>query len=268
MGVWDAYEARLGISEVGNPKRSSKLSRTREYLQRTLVSSLSYKDAVVDGVPQNLAILDTEEFDIKTACAMPGEKLKHGGLVEWGETVWLVTEIDQSNGVYVRGKMQRCNYRLRWIDDKGNVISRWCIVEDGTKYLIGEKSGDIMTVGDARIAVTIGKDSDTNKLVRGMRFLIDDQDSTQVLAYEITKPNKLYDVYDGEGVFRFILTEVNLTDNDNVALRIADYYSWRPKKDRIPSDVKTDDTVEEIVASAIEAGMTLPEEIERENRWI
>ena len=139
-------------------------------------------------------------------------------------------------------------------------------VEGSFEFYINIES--IISIGDARIAVTIGKDKDTNKLVRGMRFLIDDMDSTQVLAYQITKPNKLYSVYDGEGVFRFILNEVNLTDNDNVELRIADYYSWVPKKNRVPSDVQTGETVEEVVQESIKENLMRPNEMEREDRWI
>ena len=44
-------------------------------------------------------------------------------------------------------------------------------------------------------------------------------------AYQITKSNKLFNVYNGEGVFRFILNEVQLTKDDDVVKRIADYKS-------------------------------------------
>ena len=270
MDFWGTYERRLGASgdPGGDPRRASSLSRAQAVMRRKIAASPSFYQVQTDGRKTNVVILDMEEFNQKRIVSMPGEKLIHGGIVEWNDSFWLITEVDMDNGVYDRGLIQRCNYLLRWIDDRGNVISKRCIVEDGTKYLIGEKTSDMMTIGDARIAVTIGKDSDTNKLVRGMRFLIDDMDSTQVLAYQITKPNKLYSVYDGEGVFRFILNEVNLTDNDNVELRIADYYSWVPKKNRIPSDVQTGETVEEIVQESIKENLMRPNEMEREDRWI
>ena len=274
MGAWSTYEARLGIfgDLAGDPRREVSISRAQAYLKRKIVASPSFHTVTVDGREYGVSITDTEELNIKTAVSLPGETLRHGAVLEWSDTgpdtFWLVTEVDLSNGVYAKSTIQRCNYILKWIDDYGNVISRWVIVEDGTKYLIGEKSADIMTVGDARIAVTVGKDKDTNKLVRGQRFLIDDLDSPQVLAYEITKPNKLYSVYNGEGVFRFILNEVNLTDNDNVELRIADYYSWRPKKEKVVSDVQTGETVAEIVTDAMEEKEAHPEEIEAGKGWL
>ena len=126
----------------------------------------------------------------------------------------------------------------------------------------------MMAIGDARIAVTIGKDRDTNKLSRGRRFLIDDMDSDEVLAYQITKPNKLFNVYNGKGVFRFILNEVNLTDDDNVEARIADYYSWKPRVEMPEPDTKVDDTLEQIVANAKEEKENTPEEIKKSGVWL
>ena len=249
MGMWDAYEARMSIK--GRTPRERTLFHTQDNIGRKIPNSLSSFKVVIGGREQQVTILSQkEDLTIKKICSMPGETLPHGGIVDFADSKWLITELDAVDEVYSSGIMRRCNYLLKWIDETGKVISRWCVVEDGTKYLIGEKSEQIMSIGDARIAITIGKDSDTNKLSRGRRFLVDDMDARDVLAYQITKPNKLFNVYNGHGVFRFILNEVNLTDNDNVKLRIADYYNWHP---HIPLDNEhrdTDQTVEEIVEEA------------------
>lgn len=79
--------------------------------------------------------------------------------------------------------------------------------------------------------MTIGKNVYTNKMRREDRFLIDDEDSDLMLAYELTKPWKLGGTYNGAGVFKFVLQEVNTTDNDNQELRIADYYKYYPKNE-------------------------------------
>ena len=94
------------------------------------------------------------------------------------------------------------------------------------------------------------KDKDTIELGRGKRFLIDDMDSNTVLAYQITKPNKLYNIYDGKGVFRFILNEVEVTDDDNTELRIADYYNWKPYVKRDNEHKNPDIPLEDIIESA------------------
>ena len=270
MDVWDLYEERLNLQngQTDNPRRTSSLNHTQSYISRKLPRSLSYKEVVIDDCTQQVAIMDTTDFDIKKIFSLPGESLPHGSIVEWSDAYWIITEIDAHKEVYTEGRMRQCNYLLKWINDDGIVISKWSIVEDGTKYLIGERSEAMMSIGDARIAITVGKDKDTNKLSRGRRFLIDDLDSDDVLAYQITKPNKLFNVYNGKGVFRFILNEVNLTDDDNVELRIADYYNWKPKTTPTVSDVKTDETIEEIVKNAIEEKANEAIDIENRKVWL
>lgn len=271
MDAWGAYEARYNVSHnyIGSLKREVTLNRTQDRYARKLINSLPYEIVKIDGVEKAIAVKDTsDDLAIKKIYSMPGESLPHGSLLEWKDSMWLITEVDAHDTLYTKGKMRRCNYYLKWIDDTGNVVAKWCVVEDGTKYLIGEKSNDLMTIGDARMAVTIGKDSDTNKLSRGRRFLIDDLDTEDVLAYQITKSNKLYNIYNGKGVFRFILNEVNLTDNDNIEERIADYYNWRPKTEIAQPDTKVDDTLEEIVAKAKEKEESAPETIKESGVWL
>jgi hypothetical protein len=272
MSIWDTYEMRLGLNNkaIDNPQRNAVLNRTQNRMLRKIPSSLSYKQVEIDGQIRYLAIeKKTEDLNMKKIFALPGETLPHGSLLTWDDSTWLITELNFDNEFCSEGIMQRCNYLLKWIDDFGNLISRWCIVEDGTKYLIGEKTGDIMAIGDARIGITIGKDEDTNRLSRGKRFLIDDMDSEDVLAYQITKPNKLYNLYNGQGVFKFIMNEVNITDNDNKELRIADYYNWKPKTIRPTPDVKTDETLEHIVTNATEKQEAASsEDIKNRKEWL
>ena len=250
MGTWDNYQAKMEAN--GLTRRDHYLKNEKRLIRRKMQHSLSFHHVLVEGVEQDVVITNiTGDMASKNIMALPCESLKHGGIVDFADSKWLITELDANDEVYSRGIMRRCNYVLKWIDADGNLIEKWCVVEDGTKYLIGEKTEDIMAVGDARIAITIGKDSDTVKLKRGRRFLVDDMDSKEsVLAYQITKPNKLFNLYNGDGVFRFILNEVELTDNDNIELRIADYYNWQPYKKLDNEHVDTDITVEEIVENA------------------
>lgn len=216
-----------------------------------------------------IAIIDiTNDFSTKKIFSMPGENLPHGSIIEWEDSFWLITELNAHKELCSEGKMRRCNYYLKWINESGEIIGRWCVVEDGTKYLIGEREETMISIGDARMSVTIGKDQETSQISRGRRFLIDDMDSKDVLAFEVTKPNKMFNVFNGKGVFRFIMGESNLTDNDNTTLRIADYYSWKPKTERSVPDTKTDETFEEIAKKAIEEDNSIPEEIEQEGVWL
>ena len=272
MGVWSTYESRINapINMDGSTKRDAALDHVQSRMRRKIAASLSYQSVKIDGIDRKIAIVSkTEDFATKKIFALPGESIPHGSIVDWENQKWLITQINAHDEFCSEGVMQQCNYYLKWLDDKGDVVGRWVIVADGTKYLIGERTEDIMAIGDARIAVTIGKDKDTNKLRRGDRFLIDDADSEDVLAYEITKPNKLFNVYNGHGVFRFIMNEVNLTDADNVELRIADYYNWTPKVPAIKPERKNEGkTVAEIVKEATRRQESEPETVEESGVWL
>lgn len=239
MSVWDAYEAR--IEAIGPSKREAALKRECRFLTTKLPDNLSYKTVTIDSVSQEVAIIDTDNLDEKYIYSMPGEDITHGGLVEWMGNFWLITDRDAANEVYTRAKIVQCNYLLRWVDPDSNIHEQWCVIEDGTKYLTGvyEDRDFIVTRGDSRLGLTIAKNKFTTRMKRGDRFLIDDEDSELMLAYELTKPWKLGGVYNGAGVFKFVLQEVNTTADDNQELRIADYYKYFPRSE---SDVTTSDT--------------------------
>lgn len=248
MSVWDTYFTRTGLS--GKTARDRAVLHTQNAILNKSVNSLSSHNVMINDTLQNVTILNTEELDVKKIIALPGESLEHGGIVDFTNSKWLITEIDANDEIYASGFMQRCNHKLKWLNSKGEIIEKWCIVEDGTKYLIGEKTMDMMSIGDARIAITIGKDDDTTELGRGKRFLVDDDGADETLAYQITKPNRLFNIYDGKGVYRYILNEVNVTDNDNLELGIADYYNWKPESEYVKEHTDKDITIEEIVENA------------------
>ena len=230
MNPWSAYESR--ISERGATKRESALKREHRYLSAKARDNLSYQHVLINGVETDLSVLNSDNLNIKTICTLPGDDFRCGSLVEWMGNHWLVIEKDANTEVYAKGLMKQCNHLLRWISADGRIVERWCIIEDGTKYLVGEY-GDrnfVAMRGDTRISMTLAKDPDSVQLNRNSRFIIDDYDSDDVLAYRLTKPFRLGGSYNGEGVLNFVLTECNTEDSDNLELHIANYYDYFPRE--------------------------------------
>lgn len=275
--MWDTYEARLGVPSVpsGDAVRDTRVMRAQDRTSRWITESVSFHDIQItsgDGSvieeSRHISIRNTPEYDTKRIYSMPNETLPHGSLVFWDDNYWLITEVDRYDDIYMRGKMRQCNQLLKWINDDGELICRWGVVEDGTKYIVGEKTRDLMSIGDARVALTIGKDSETQKLRRGRRFLLDDVDAEEVLAYQITKPNRLFKVYNNAGAYRFVLSEVNSTDDDNKELRIADYYNWHPRYKKPVSDVVVDKTTEEIIEDNLDEYEDKEMTVRRKGVWL
>lgn len=231
MGPWDTYCSR--IAAKGGTRRGAVLQRESAALSRKLSSSLAYSEITIDGMVQNVAVINSDDLNIKTICSMPGEDLRHGGIVSWMNNRWLVIERDANNELYTKAIMKQCNYLIRWISVDKEIIERWCIVEDGTKYLAGEYGDNqfILERGDTRLYLTLPRDQETIRLNRSNRFLIDDYESPNVLAYSLTKPFKLGGTYNGNGILSFVLTECNAEDTDNLDLHIANYYHYFPKQE-------------------------------------
>lgn len=93
----------------------------------------------------------------------------------------------------------------------------------------------VTTRGDSRISITISRNDRTKKLSRRNRFLIDDPDLPGSFAYALTKPLKVGHVYNGNGVYIFVLQEVNSTDGDNTIDKVADEYADVPVDNQRPN---------------------------------
>ena len=129
--VWDDY---IRSSEVnGLTKRETFLRREKRFLNNKLKHSLSYHKIIIEGEEQDLAVINSDNLNEKTLCSLPDEDIILGGLVEWMDEHWLVTERDANSEVYTKAKMLQCNYLLKWVDDENIIHEQWCVVEDGTK---------------------------------------------------------------------------------------------------------------------------------------
>lgn len=245
MSVWGSYDERLRAN--GETTRDAAFNREFRYLTAQLPKSLSYTTIKIDGAERSLAVIDSDNYNIKQLCSMPGEDIDCGALVDWQHNKWLVINKDANNSLYTRAKMKQCNHLLRWVHDGKTIVRQWSIVEDGTRYLTGETEGysnDVnLYVGDTRITVTVPRNYYTARFTRDQRFLIDDPDSRSVLAYRMSKPFKIGGVYNGKGVMAFVLTEENTTDNDNLELRIADYYKYFPRESEPSAEVEPDASI-------------------------
>lgn len=237
MGVWDVYNSR--IDAKGGTKRNSTIIREKRRINDHIVDNPSYQICTIDDQVRNVTILNSDNFNEKTIISMPDEDLRHGALVEWMDNHWLIIDKDPNLTMYAKCMMRQCNFFLKWVDSTGKVCGQWAVVSDGTKYLTGEfEDRDfISTRGDTRLSVIVSRTEDTLNLDRTTRFIIDDPDCHEHLAYVLTKPLRMGSTYNGNGVFAFVMQEVETTDNDDLENLIADYYKYHPDPSRPHPDL-------------------------------
>lgn len=254
MSVWDSYDDR--INKSGSTRYEASLKREKRLLSNRMMESLSFhsvsvytpentinvdsQESAASVITQDVAIINSDNLNEKTLITLPDQDIESGSMVYWKGYYWLVAERDANTTVYTKAKLLQCNHLLKWVSDDKEIMKQWCVIEDGTKYLIGEYEDRqfIVTRGDSRIAMTISRNSETVKFGRTRRFLVDDPESPQKLAYSLTKPLKLGAVYNQKGIFKFVLQEVTSTADDNQELGIADYYKFFPS-DNVPEHHET-----------------------------
>lgn len=255
--IWNVYQSRLDAH--GATVREAIEKREVRMLNSKLPNTLSYE--LVDiylsdygfnilseetrdhKITQNVAVINSDNLNEKLIYSMPGEDIEIGSLVVLDDSYWLVCEKDYRVVLYTKAKIIQCNYLLKWIQD-GEIMAQWCIIEDGTKYMTGELEDRnfVVTRGDARIAMQIARNEHTVKFNRECRFLIDDEDSPHKMSFILTKPLKVGSLYNGKGVFKFVLQESTATGDDNHELGIADYYKYFTKDGlKIPIVEEDDD---------------------------
>lgn len=244
MFDWSMYESNF--KSRGASRRDHALNRKQRSLSSSIKNGLSYHSVVIDGCDQEVAVINTDNLDTKKIFSLPGEHLRHGGIVHWMDNYWIITEMDANDEVYTKAIMRQCNYLLKWVDVVSkSVVERWCLIEDGTKYLTGEYGDNdfVLKRGDSRIAMTVTKDDFSLRLCRESRFIIDDYNTPNPLAYRLTKPYKLGGSYGDDGVLRFVLSECNTEADDNLDLHIADYYTYFPRPDAGSSVDKSESSI-------------------------
>ena len=69
----------------------------------------------IDDVARSVAVIDSDNLNLKTLCSLPGEDLKHGGVVSWMDNHWLITARDANNELYISLTMQQGSDLILWV---------------------------------------------------------------------------------------------------------------------------------------------------------
>ncbi|MEG1562306.1 MAG: hypothetical protein RR365_01015 [Bacteroides sp.] len=232
MSNSNTYQSKL--TAYGATERERRKKLLLNTISKSVPSLLSAKKVDIyapnSAVPsaQVLSLFTTESLNKRELRTLPGETIEAGSIVDWAGSKWLATSVDADEELYQRGILERCNYVLKFRDNSGNVISKNCVIEDATKYTLGERAKETLVVGDSRITLKIAKDSDTQHFKRGLRFIVDDPDSDEALVYEIANSDRITGRYTKSGVYNFIIRETNAIPSDSPNTSVSDNSEYVP----------------------------------------
>ena len=226
------YRFLSGID--GTTQKEQIANRTRRRIKHNAMKNPSFKTVRFEKVERQLAIISQQNNDphVKTVCAMPNEKIYEGQIFTWNKSHWLISELDVDSDIYMRGTAHWCNLLLKWQNENGDIIERWCYTSVNTSD--GKAIGSIINLTDGYYKVYLPLDNETRKLRINKRFLINIDNSIPV-AYELTSVDVITSIFDEKQKHGIVIINIEKSeradDRDNYELMIADYFEPNPDRE-------------------------------------
>lgn len=114
---------------------------------------------LVNGMEQYLDISNGSKAYIKKIMAQPDENINYGDIVEWKDKFWIVTEKNTQNEIQIHGKMNECNFLLKFLNKKGEVVERHCYLN--TESGDGESDDELISTDNTVIQLIATLDEET-----------------------------------------------------------------------------------------------------------
>lgn len=191
----------------------------KELFKKSL-SSLEGHDVLINGVEKRAVIqskfLNHLRGDIKTIMTEMDE-LSMGDIITHNGDNWLTIFLTDDYIAYLKGAMQRCNEKLRWINHNGESIEVDCVISKSPldRIFLKSTSHDIPIV-DGFVYIVCPLNEFTSTIQHKQRFIMGSQ------VYEITGVDDVTNVIKEKGVIQFIARYGISKSSDNVENKIAD----------------------------------------------
>lgn len=177
----------------------------------------------------------------KIHCPLTAD-VRRGYYVQYENATWIIdTNVVNVDGAYWTARMTRCQYVLRWQNDKGKIIERWAYSSDQTKYSNGETGNGTIKVGDNQYGLLIPIDTETKLLKRGMRFVFDFDDAEIPDVYRLS--NRKVNLAEGTIQLSFSFdafsnnTDKRVVIANGLEVWICNYRSPTPQQQPTPNQV-------------------------------
>jgi len=227
----DRYTARINLH--GTTQRERAKNRLIAHLNDRTKHSLSYKDILLNGEKTQLIINSGTQPYYKEFQSLPSQEINIGDYVEWANSHWIVVTCDSDDEIYRDGKLNQCNYLLKWQNELGEIIERWAVIQSASKYNDGTDSNAVITLGSDQLSIIVPIDSETIKLKKSMskKFFIDGN-TEDPTTYELTGTGNVPDTYNGHGITSWIVKECAYTaTEDDLKYGVCNYKAVDTEED-------------------------------------
>ena len=247
------YEARVLLKGV--TERDRRIARIRDDMFNKIIHNPSYKpNAVITdsyGDERHVGLVinrGTQEY-YKEFEALPDTPIYAGDYIKWGRGMWLVQSCSTDDETYKRGQLWECNWLMKWQNDNGDIVERWCFASSASKYNEGVEEDKVFILGSDQCKVYMPVDEEVLAVTKKkeMLFIIDNAVSGQPRIYEAHNPSNVYSTFDilrdddGKihGVTDWILKETTYTlTEEEKELGVCKH---RIKEDIYPTPIEPSD---------------------------
>ena len=231
MGHWETYNNRISIN--GSTTRERRVNEFKDKIVRKVLDSPSCKNILLNGIETQLIINEGTQPYYKEFESMPGQEINIGDYIEWANSWWLVTTCDYDDELYRNGKLQQCNYLLKWQNELGEIIERHAVILSASKYNDGLAESNVISLGSDKLSINIPLDAEALKLKKSMakKFFIDNNKEDPT-AYLLANTGNVADTYNGHGITHWIVEECAYTaSEDDLKYGVCDYISPAPPEE-------------------------------------
>ena len=168
---------------------------------------------------------DTQLKTMQRTALIPRGIIKAGMYVIFEDSYWIVDGYPGNCIVYDKITMKLCQYKLRWQNEKGEIIERWANFSSASKYDVGENGTSVILVSSNNYIVVVPQDKECSKLY-DKRLFVDKNDSPTSVFKFTRDDSVLYTFNENKGgVLSFVIDKVEYNPEiDNQDLRICDYF--------------------------------------------
>lgn len=160
-------------------------------------------------------VSDAKIPTVKTILMEPDYTIKAGHIIKRSNNeTWLCLS-DDPNDVYVSGKIERCNFDLKWIDQDGAIQIFPSILYFNARSNFGTEEDKVMNLPAGRRQIVVSKHVETQSIQRDTRFIIGSE------AFKVIDTDFMSD----DGLVNLSLQSDQIDPvKDNIELGIADYH--------------------------------------------
>lgn len=164
--------------------------------------------------------IDTFHHKIVVETILDSDWIECGDYLEYDNMIWLCLNSFSFHKLYCRATFMSCDWKIYWINDKGELKSQYVIDQNSTQYNSGETNSLIMTLGSAQHMLRVQCNEDTILLDSPMRFAID-KNIKNPTCYKVTQNDNTAYNY-GKGICCITVTEDAFNKDNDKLIRLDD----------------------------------------------